>query len=316
MVYIYIVGRGFSGSTILDVMLGNTADVESVGELVGSMANPEHVCSCGARLSECPFWTRVRVEVEAAGVDFEALVRASLAQANVRHLAGTAVAKPGARPELDRLAEGTRVLAAAIANVGGKPHLLDAGKEPTRALFLLKFLGEARLVHLVRNPHDVLASYQWRVANGEGVLFLRRRYRSAWASPWLLLLAAASWTVGNLIVEAVARIGPGRVVRVRYEDLRDRPEETLSALGRALGVPLNDVVEKLQAGRPLSVYHNLGGNRARRAGTIRFSRTAGSPRAAPSRWLSAAVDVLCWPLMRRYGYRRPLPDRKQAGSSV
>ena len=49
------------------------------------------------------------------------------------------------------------------------------------------------------------------------------------------MLAAASWTVGNLLHEVAAARAPGRVVRLRYEDLRDRPDEELTRLGHSLG---------------------------------------------------------------------------------
>ena len=135
--YLYIVGRGHSGSTILDVLLGNAAVTASVGELVAIMGKPAQVCSCGASAAECPFWSQVRAKVEAAGVDYQALAAASRAQAHVGRLPTTILARPGAHPDLDRLAAATRVLAAAITGTAGKPHLVDSGKEPTRALFLL-----------------------------------------------------------------------------------------------------------------------------------------------------------------------------------
>jgi hypothetical protein len=33
--YIYIVGRPHSGSTILDIVLGNSSNIEGIGQLVG-----------------------------------------------------------------------------------------------------------------------------------------------------------------------------------------------------------------------------------------------------------------------------------------
>ena len=69
--YIYVAGRGHSGSTILDIMLGGGSAIESVGELgtIGTRGlsgdKTGHLCGCGAVIAECPFWTRVREAVEA-----------------------------------------------------------------------------------------------------------------------------------------------------------------------------------------------------------------------------------------------------------
>jgi hypothetical protein len=176
--YVYIMGRGHSGSTILDILLGSSAAIESIGELVSGAADPTHVCSCGATPTNCTFWSRVRAEVEACGIDYWALARASRAQAHVRHLSATAIARPGASPDLDRLARHTAALAESICAASGKPHMLDSGKEPSRALFLLKFLPESRIIHLVRDPRAVLATYYRRLARGETIQFLRHPYQS------------------------------------------------------------------------------------------------------------------------------------------
>jgi hypothetical protein len=298
--YVYVMGRGHSGSTILDILLGNAAAIESVGELVAGFANAHHVCSCGATVGDCTFWGRVRAEVESAGIDYWALARASRKQAHVSQLPAVALARPGFKPELDQLAHGTAVLADAIRSAVGKPHLLDSGKEPTRALFLLKFLPEARVIHLVRDPRGVLATCYRRIARGEPMLFLRRHYRAN--APLFLLLQAASWTVGNLIGEAIAWAVPGRVLRLRYEDLRDCPAETVRWLGTELGLPLGDVAERLARGEEFTVGHNVGGNSIRHQESVRFDPGRGRRHGSLPNSIAVAL-LLCWPLMPRYGYR-------------
>ena len=59
---IYIISHGHSGSTILDLILGQQYSIESVGELI--RFNKELAwdgnCSCGKKLSECDYWGSVR----------------------------------------------------------------------------------------------------------------------------------------------------------------------------------------------------------------------------------------------------------------
>ena len=65
-------GSGHSGSTILDILLGNSARIESVGELLAGLKRAEReICSCGIEMADCPFWRGVRARVEAEGIAWD-----------------------------------------------------------------------------------------------------------------------------------------------------------------------------------------------------------------------------------------------------
>jgi hypothetical protein len=59
---VYITGFGRSGSTVLNITLGQHADVIATGEL-GNLSrrvwHSDEYCSCGARVRSCPFWSAV-----------------------------------------------------------------------------------------------------------------------------------------------------------------------------------------------------------------------------------------------------------------
>jgi hypothetical protein len=64
--YIYIVGRGHSGSTLLELLLGGHHDLVSVGELqklslqIARRDKPyPGLCSCGRRPYDCDRWRAV-----------------------------------------------------------------------------------------------------------------------------------------------------------------------------------------------------------------------------------------------------------------
>jgi len=61
---IYIVGCGRSGTTIMDILLGNHVGLLSVGELIHAHDNwnEDKLCSCGANLKKCDVWGDVGVE--------------------------------------------------------------------------------------------------------------------------------------------------------------------------------------------------------------------------------------------------------------
>lgn len=61
MNYIYIVGSSHSGSTLLDLMLSNVADVFSMGEIAKLHRTTEEdkLCSCMKKVTECIFWKSI-----------------------------------------------------------------------------------------------------------------------------------------------------------------------------------------------------------------------------------------------------------------
>lgn len=303
--FVYIMGRPHSGSTILDIGLGNSAAIESVGELVSGIRNETRgaVCACGATIEACDYWRRVRHAFTAlGGGSWEEARDRSVAQAHVRRLWRTLTASRHAR-DMRFLGQASAAIAKAVSAVAGKPHLLDSSKEPTRGLMLLRFCPEARVIHLVRDPRRSVASHYWRFKKQGGYFhFLRRKYHMPRMLVPFMLVAAASWTLGNLICELGRWIAPGRVVRVRYEDLCDQPEVELRRIAALLGVSLDDLLPKLARQEPLAIGHNLGGNQIRHDKQVIFNPEKGHTQDLPG-WLEALTFAVCWPLMLAYGYR-------------
>ena len=61
-VVLYIAGPGRSGSTLLDLVLGQVDGVVSIGELRNLWYAGFHgawPCGCGKPVTECPFWSAV-----------------------------------------------------------------------------------------------------------------------------------------------------------------------------------------------------------------------------------------------------------------
>jgi hypothetical protein len=79
--FVYIVGKGHSGSTILELLLNRSANVAAMGEIdmLALQIYRDHrtrwvgKCSCGARPQDCEYWGRVIKEVkERFGADLVA----------------------------------------------------------------------------------------------------------------------------------------------------------------------------------------------------------------------------------------------------
>jgi hypothetical protein len=305
---LYVMSRPHSGSTILDILLGNTPSIESVGQLVSDMGKLDNPCACGSTIATCPFWSEVRRRVAADGIGWDEAVTASVGQAHVRRF-GATLRAPADDASMQRLAMITASITRAIAAVSGKPLVLDSSKEPARALFLARYVSEARLIRLVRDPRSAVASHYWRLKDKGYFHFLRRDYRAPALAPLFLVLAAASWVVGNLLHEIAASRARGRVTRILYEDLRDSPHRELRRLGAELRVDVEPVLAMIDSGQTLPAGHDIGGNDIRLEEGLRFDPAKETSRRALPRWVELMTVALCWPLMLRYGY--PLKHQVQ-----
>ena len=125
-------------------------------------------------------------------------------------------------------------------------------------------------MHLVRDPRSAVASHYWRLKQKGYFHFLRKNRRHPRLAPFFLALAAASWTVGNLLSEVALRRARARVLVLRYEDLRDRPAETLERVAATFGLDVADTLTRLEHGWSLDTGHVIGGNGVRHDEDLRF----------------------------------------------
>jgi hypothetical protein len=191
----------------------------------------------------------------------------------------------------------------AVAEASSKSHILDSNKEIARALFLLRYVPDARIIHLVRDPRRIQQSHLWRLHEGRGFKFRQRQYqigKVSIAAP--LLLLALAWIAGNILAELSARIAPTRVCRIRYEDLCRDPAGTIAAIGERFGLNVADILAKLEQRETFEIGHNVGGNPIRHATTVQLDPSFERSRPTLPPWADLMTLMLCWPLMRRYGY--------------
>ena len=61
---VLIASAGHSGSTLLDLLLGNHSGVSSAGEMNRLTLYPEErLCACGATVAQCPYWSGIRAQL-------------------------------------------------------------------------------------------------------------------------------------------------------------------------------------------------------------------------------------------------------------
>jgi len=319
-VIIYIAGAGRSGSTLLDILLGNHPAVFGAGELAGFFLEWSRGgrCTCGQSYPECSLWGQVieRLETTFSGLtSFEA---EKVSRGVESFLGGQGSGGAGEHPYGHRqgnlpplggrgggangrefYGELWRTVMGSISQGSGKNIIVDSSKSSRpvlrRAAALSKLGGfDLKVVHLVRDPRalmwSALRGSNRLLEQGQRVMFHGGLYR-----------ALMGWGIANLSVHLTQATNPQlKVRRLRYEDLVGDPAQTLRALGSFLALDLEPVVELAVNQRPLTPGHGVGGNRMRRQGAVRLSPDEEWKRALPKR--ARMLAPLAWPLAHKYGY--------------
>lgn len=299
---VYVIGVGRSGSTLLDITLGNHPRVESVGEikhLVRGSWSRDGFCACGERVRSCSFWPAVHAawHRRTGAADFTEMAEAMdglLRLRRRRHW--SRLVEAGDEGEL--LRTGLGALYEAILEVSGKDVVVDSSKAPGLGLLAGSLPGvDVAYVHLVRDVRGVARSFRKSFARDERAGIERAMPgRSIWR-------AAAVWNLTNRLAEQVGRQRPAApFIRIRYEDLVGDCVNVLDRLGPAIGVDLTEVGESLAAGEPLPVGHNIGGNRIRMQGEVRLRRPTGRRSSGLSLAERLVLGAMCGIMRRRYGY--------------
>jgi hypothetical protein len=267
---VYILAASHSGSTLLAILLGSHPEICTVGELKAtSMGDVDrYLCSCRARIKECPFWSTVSGDMSERGFDFDItnagtdlafgagpyvqrLLRSLHRGPMLEFVRDAALGlSPGWRSSLSRFQERNSALAETVCARTGKEVIVDSSKVGVRLKYLLRNPAlDVKVVRLIRDGRGVALAYvdPARFADahdpglrGGGMGTGREDERLSMAE------AALEWRRSNGEAETVlAGLDPARWRNVRYEDLCADPGTTLRSLFAFLGVDPGVGVEQL-----------------------------------------------------------------------
>jgi hypothetical protein len=308
---IYIAGYGRSGTTLLDIALGQQPGVFAAGEVT---ALPRHVwknrefCACHQRADACAFWgpmVRSWLKDRPAGA-MEGYGR-RLARSEWLVDPRRWFWRFGLSRNARAYREETSDLFGKIAETSGASTIVDSSKLPGRASVLMSIGNiELYVVHVVRDGRGVCWSmmkpYKRSVEAG---LQKETRPKSLWQT-------AFRWFTVNLGAEIVRlRLPRKRSMRVRYEDFVVDPAATVKSIMQLVGI---DYTAPRHGADVIKPQHQIAGNRRRMDEEIVISKdigwTANMPRAAQSMF-----GALTAPLLLRYGYLRSPPHQPSRGRS-
>lgn len=297
---IYIAGKGRSGSTLLDAILGQVPGVASTGELWHLWTwglQRGYPCGCGQAIPRCGHWQKVLDDAFPGDVDAAAIARLQdrvMTWPMVPRLLATHEAERWR--DLRRLIEVQRRLYSSLADVAGAQVVVDSSKFPAHPGLLSLIPGiQPFLVHLVRDARAVTYSYRRHKASPD-----RGRDHLPQFGP---VHSATSWMARNLTLEVVKATHPTvPSLRVRYEDLVGYGRSTTRRILRHVGLEAAEPPFEDERTLRLAPSHTVGGNPDRfRTGSVAL-RLDDEWRTAIGPLDRAVTTLLTWPLLHRYGY--------------
>lgn len=301
MKVLYIGGAGRSGSTLLELILGNTPGFVSVGEIRfwwEYMAQGGIRCGCGELLQVCPFWSAVQARMLADDPELDIMRIAGLSRSldRTHHLPRYGRDLTIRNADLAELVAATRQLYEAVWRVGGGRLIVDSSKVPSHLYLLSQIAGlDLRLLQLVRDGRAV--AYSWNKRHKKELAAVDGAHMARHSN----LRAMLVWAVENNYVAKFGQKLP-RTAVMRYEDFAAEPQQVLGQTLRELECAVS-VLDMLQgpAFQPQPT-HSVGGNPLRFARTTLTVRPDTEWQEQMSPVAQKTLGLLFAPVFSRYDY--------------
>lgn len=260
----YIAGYVRSGSTIMDILLGNMPGHFSLGELSFLPTNglrDNEFCSCGSRVQECEFWKPISLEWEQQRTlslsDYNSYYKGLMGNKNAIKLFYK-LSFPD--KQFNIFLEDTALLYRVIQKHLPGQVLIESSKLPFRILLLKRMGFDVKIIHLVRRLSGVLDSTKKTIEKNPELGVEKD------LEPRGTAFVIFTWLFTNIQVVLFSK-GVQRK-KVTYEQLIGQPELALGLINK---LDL-EYLEKVMANGPFRAPHVVAGGRIRMVKNIMLKR--------------------------------------------
>ena len=249
---IYIIGAGRSGTTLLDIIIGNNENISSCGEINRYPRRKGFPPKCEKGTQKYIFWEKIRQDL-ALPLDNYPYIEQLTSQFEyhsgfVKNLLGLTSKRDINEYQSFQSRLFDSLLKYSSNNI---KTIVDSSKYPGRALMLSKVLSyEIAYIYIKRDPVSVVRSFSKKDIEQP-------------SKSWLM--ANCYYFIVNLLCRVVLfkLRRDHKVVEITYESMVNEPKQMLRKLESHLNIDLSSILYKIDKNIPLSVGELFDGNRIR-----------------------------------------------------
>ncbi len=246
---IFIMGAGRSGTTLLDIMLGNNPEILSAGELNRFPRNNGIPAFHEARKDASEFWNSIsrKLNEQFGSINFEQLTRESYNhEYHIAFLSFFFKMKPSISKYYSEFIIN---FWKTIFNSINQEIVIDSSKYPMRGIVLSELLPyDIAFIYLKRNPIMVCRSFAKKDVGQPRLNWIK-------CNVYLLIV--------NLVCKLVYRkLNKKHTTMIlHYESLIENPVQALKNISEKLNIDLKQSIEIVQNSKPLKTGLLFDGNR-------------------------------------------------------
>lgn len=284
---IYIATLGYSGSTLIDLLINNHSAVQSTGEVMflDEWMNNNLLCSCKSKIRDCSFWNDVIGRIN----DRDYYITDSKIDSFIQKYTNFSFIR---KSKQFQYAMRTYELFKAVQEITGAKYVLDSSKILGRLkLLALSDLFEIWVIHLIRNGLAVACSHL--------VPKDRPSYDNGMKTKTVpVYKTAIKWALFNRAAEKYQGTKNIRFFKLRYEDLVKQPVDTMQTIFEWLGLECPHIINY-----PITDnIHNISGSRWRYNRNVKI-RDGDAWKKKVTFRMRLIFAMIAGIQMKRYGYR-------------
>ena len=259
---IYIIGSGRSGTTLLDIILGNAGEIFSAGEL-NRFTEKNGIPTDTNNKEANVFWEKICSDLTAHGLE-SPVHYAAISKKYEHHSGFLRLLFNSTGKNFNVYADYQKKFFETLFNnvaVQFNRHIIiDSSKYAVRGYFLSKVLGgNIAYINIKRNPLAVVESFRKKDVEQDSKSRLM-------ANLYLLAVNGLALIVFKKLRKKNA------LATIYYEDLLKDPVSTLQTIENNLGISLQKAKEIISDNSALKVGYLFDGNRLRVEKEIRLKR--------------------------------------------
>lgn len=273
---VYVIGAGRSGSTLIDIVLGNQSNFVSAGEL-NRFAKRKGFPHDPRDKEVAAFWENVRNDI--GSLDSNVFKTFEKMEYHSSFFKNSFVKNN----KSSYLNFNRKLFSSISKNIPYGSTIIDSSKYPLRGLYLSElFNKDISYIYIQRDPVNVVSSFQNKS--------VEQPSKSVFSSNVYLIVV--NW-LSNYVLNILRR--NHYVVTIKYEDFCNDPISNLCRIENELKIDLTNVKLKISKGEKLNVGKLFDGNRLRLKNSIEIKK---------SKVNSKSLSGLIWrPFHRFFWYK-------------